>query len=930
MGKPARLLPFVLLLFVAALVACGGSDGAAIDTGDAAPAPDGAASAADAGTDATLRDGAASSAEIAPSSLDFGLVDCGGAVTQTVTIKNGGTAPLAWQATVGGSQVFTVAEPSSGTLDAGATASLTVAARVDGTATAGARSAAILTITTDDAAHPSAAVPLAATAAGAAFALKPSAASFGLVSVGTSGVLGLTLTNVGNKGATLHASAPADPQFQVTWQGAPADVTVAPGATMPGLTATYTPGAVSSAASTAPLVATGAVCGGGSSSAIALTGAGTSGSFGYAPALLDFGDTDCGTKAPAKTITITNSGNQAFTWTATLGQGAASPFTLSFASTTVPPNGTGTITVTPKAIPTAASTASNGFGDTVSIDVTAGIPNEPTHKVDLVQTAYGAVIRFTPAGAIAFGDTPLMTTASAPLSVENAGNAPASITAQVTGSPAFGLTIAALGVVAPGDVVGDSVTFTPITTGVQNAQLSLVAGAADVLCAPLPASPSVSGRGTNGVISLSASSVAFGAVDCGARAPAQVVTVRNTGTSAFTWSAALATGTSFALATAGTTLQPAGQPGDTGTITITPIAIPQTSAVTPNLYADTVTVTTDIVGDAPHVVPLKMTAHGAILTASTADIEFGGVVATTSALQQFSVTNAGNATASVTFAHASTVFDVTPAPGVVVASTATPFTASFLPTAQGPYADAATFTVPAGTPLCAPLPAPITLGGTGTPPTVGVAPTNLDFSLVPCGASAPPQTVTLQNTGTASMTYIASVTAGAAFYGLGSAGGTIAAGGFFDLVVTPVQVPPTSATTADLYAGQITITTSSPGDTPHVVSLHETAQGARLSWDVTQLDFGGVQVGQTAGLPLALTNAGNLTANVTFGGFTSPPFTVAPSSSPVVGGAPALAVTATFAPAAPGAVAGQTIAITTSEPLCAPLPPAVTLSATGL
>ncbi len=936
MGKRARghasLLRVLSFAAFAAFVGCGGNDGVTIDVGDAAPGVDAAPPAVDAGgTDATLADAGAPSAEVSPASLDFGLVDCGGTGPgQTVSIKNGGTAPLAWQATLGSTQVFGLAAPVAGTLDPGATAVVTVHARVDANAQAAAKSAATLTITTDDRAHPSVPVALTATASGAAFTLKPSTGAFGLVSVGASGILGLTLTNTGNAPATLHAAAPADPQFQVSWVGAPADVTVAPGAAMPGLTAKYAPTTTSSSASSAKLVATGAVCGGGSVGAIALTGAGTSGAFTYAPAVLDFGDVNCGATAAAKTVTVKNSGNQAFTWTATLGQGATSPFTLSLATTTVPPNGTGTITVTPKAMPGAASTASNGFGDTITIDVTAGIPNEPTHKVDLQQTARGAVIRFATSAPLAFGDTPLTTRASAPFSVQNDGNAAATISAAISSAPPFGLTTTALGAVAAETVVNDTATFTPAATGVQNAQLTLTAAAGDVLCAPLPQARGASGRGTNGAISLSASSVSFGAVDCGTRAVAQSVTVRNTGTNVFTWSAALTTGTSFAVATTNTTLQPAGQPGDTGTITITPITIPTVSAVTPNLYGDTLTVTTDIAFDTPHAVTLTMTAHGVILTTVTTDIPFGGVVATTSASQQFSVTNAGNASASVTFTNASVAFDVTPAPGTVVPGTSTTFTATFRPTAQVPYSDAATFTVGAGTPLCAPLPAPIALGGTGTPPTVNVAPTNLDFSLVRCGTSAPTQAVTIQNTGAASMTYTASLTGGAAFYGLGSSGGTIAPGGFFDLVVTPVLVPATSLTTADLYAGQITITTSSPGDSPHVISLHETAQGARLSWDVTQLDFGNVVVGQAPLLPLSLTNAGNLTANVSFGGYTSPPFTVAPATSPVVGGAPALGVSATFAPTAIGAVTGQAIEITTSDALCAPLPAPVTLLGSGI
>ena len=921
----ARLVPLLALF----MLACGGTDGVTIDAPDAAPEVDAApdTTVPDATPDATLPDsGGKALATISPPALDFGLLDCGGtAVDKSVTIKNDGTAPLSWQLTLANTTIFTVTDPASGTLGPGESASINVHAQIDANATAAAKSTATLTVTTDDPAHFSTAVALSAIAAGASFQLAPSPAGFGIVAVGTTAPVTVTLTNSGNKAAAVHLATPADPQFTLAWAGSPADPTLPPH-TAGTVTARYAPTKAESAAATAALVATGVVCGGGSVTALSLTGAGTSGSFGYGPASLDFGDTDCGKTAAPQTVTLTNTGTLAFTWTATLGRGAGSPYTLAFTNTTIAPNGgTGTIKVTPKAVPQTSSTATNGFGDTITIDVTAGIPNEPTHQVALVQAARGAILRFADTTPIAFGDAPLTTAATAPFAVRNDGNAPATVTAAMTGGPVFGVTTGALGAIAGGTVANDSATFQPTATGVQNAQLSVAAAAGDVLCGPLPSPRAASGRGTNGAIALGASSVDFGLVDCGGRAGPKTVTVRNTGTLAFTWSAALTTGTSAALTLTSTTLAP----GATGSIVVTPIAIPATSAVTPNLYGDTLTVTTDIVGDTPHALPITMTAHGAILSTSTSDIQLGGVVATTSASQGFSVTNAGNAPASVTFGTTTAAFAVTPAPGTVAAASSLTFTATFRPSAQILYADTAGLTVGAGTPLCGALPSPITLGGTGTPPTVSVAPTNLDFSLVACGSTATPLAVTIQNTGTAAMNYTASLTSGAAFYGLGSTFGTIAAQDSFDIVVTPVAVPAVSLTTADLYAGQLRITTTSPGDTPHTISLHETAQGARLSWNVASLDFGNVTVGATSSLPLVLSNGGNLAANVTLGGFASPPFTVTPSPAPVAGGG-TLGVTASFAPTAAGATSGQTITVSTADALCSALPAAIPITATGV
>jgi len=50
--------------------------------------------------------------------------------------------------------------------------------------------------------------------------------------------------------------------------------------------------------------------------------------------------------------------------------------------------------------------------------------------------------------------------------------------------------------------------------------------------------------------------------------------------------------------------------------------IPAVSATTDNLYGETLTVTTDADGDAPHEVAITQTAHGAILSFSLPAIDF--------------------------------------------------------------------------------------------------------------------------------------------------------------------------------------------------------------------------------------------------------------------------------------------------------------------
>ena len=63
------------------------------------------------------------------------------------------------------------------------------------------------------------------------------------------------------------------------------------------------------------------------------------------------------------------------------------------------------------------------------------------------------------------------------------------------------------------------------------------------------------------------------------------------------------------------------------TVTVTPSGVPAVSSTADDLYADTITITTDVVADSPHAIRLHETAQGAILALAPASIEFGDVPA---------------------------------------------------------------------------------------------------------------------------------------------------------------------------------------------------------------------------------------------------------------------------------------------------------------
>ena len=166
-------------------------------------------------------------------------------------------------------------------------------------------------------------------------------------------------------------------------------------------------------------------------------------------------------------------------------------------------------------------------------------------------------------------------------------------------------------------------------------------------------------------------------------------------------------------------------------------------------------------------------------------------------------------------------------------------------------------------------------------PTTGgicdVQPASVNFGLVCCGSTAPPQSITISNPGSNSFTFVAQMTSGAERYTLSATGGSVDPGGSFILTITPNAIPAVSETTPDFYAGELTISTSILSDPAHVIPVHQTARGARLTTNPTSLNFGFVAPGGSRSLALQLNNTGNSSAAVTWMSSNSV-FTIAPVS----------------------------------------------------
>lgn len=874
------------------------------------------APADDAGVDAGTPRGA-----LAPAELSFGPVDCRGSATLTATLTNEGDAELSWAAGTSGAG-FSVS-PASGAVAPGASATLTVTASIGATVAAGANLSGTLEVTANDGAGPRR-VPLTASARGATLTLSPPVASFGVRPVNTPApFLPMTLTNTGNATATLRFTQPADTQFSLRWGGGTETIALAPGATAAGLEAGFTPSGITPASDSAAIAVEGAVCGT-SVSAVPMTGQGTNGSVTLDTTELFFGTNglvDCGATSPGRTVTLGNAGNAAFAWTATLGRGGASPFTVSPASGTVPAGATVTLTLTSAGVPPEADTTEGAFGDVLSI--VTDVANDVTHRVSLRQTARGARLRLAPAD-LDFGQVPVQTSSRAPFSVVNDGNTSPEVALTVD-NPLFSLDPAGPVVAAAGASVALHAVFAPdASVQLETGLVALSLDAGEVLCAPLPGALTLRGQGSSGSVGFSPAALDWGGVDCGSTAAPRTVTFRNTGNQAYTVSATLGrdAGATFDL-----TLAPATgvvEPdGGTLVITVAPRPVPQTSAVTPNLYGDVLTVTTDVPNDTPHDIPLRLTARGSIFAISTGSLDFGSVPRGATATSQFTLSNSGNAPGALVFTPGQPSIFSLPANAQVNGNAVSPQVGTFSPAAAASYSDTATIAPASGTVLCQPLPrTSLALAGVGTAANVLLlSASSLSFGLVPCGTTAPAQTVTITNNSGQALAMTYALGAGGASPYTVSGPATISAGASGTVTVSPKMIPTTSSTAPDAFADTLAITgAGGPVNETQTVQLHQTAQGAVLFLNPTALAFNAT-LGGSQSKTFTVNNSGNLAAPYTLsvGGTNPGNFSVMPTAATASAGG-SVSHTATYTAPALGGSRSGTITVATSVTLCAPAP----------
>ena len=860
---------------------------------------------------------------VTPAGLDFGQVDCGtSAAAKKITVSNTGNGTFTFDAKLdaAGSNYFTLS-PQSGSVAAASTTEITVTPKsIPGSSPVTPNYfGGALIVTTSAVADTPHSVALTQTAHGAIVTVNPSSVNFSSVPVATSQTAGVTLTNSGNASVGVTMSA-AGTGFSVT----PAAGTLTGGDTLQATT-TFSPSSAGAATGALRLAASGnAVLCAPLPADVALAGTGTSGSVSLSAQSFDFGATNCGAQANARTLALQNPGSASYTWTASLAKGTSSPYALSKGSGTVAAAGSDALSITPTAIPQTSAVPGN-YGDVLT--VTTNVPGDAPHTLVLAQSAQGAILKFVSSAALDFGQVGLSSTSSASVSLVNEGNLAVNPTL-VSSSPL--VTISPSSFTLAGAGTNASVaTFKPVAVGVLTGSISLSPTlTTGTLCAPLPSDVAFTGEGTQGAATVSPASLSFGEsgyANCGTQASAQAVTLKNDGTAAFNV-ASVTVPTGYSYTTPGGTAVAVGK---SISIVVTPPAVPATLAAITS-YGGTMSVKTDIPGDNAHSVALSLTSRGAILARTGSGIvTFADTTLPGSSTQTVSFTNSGNSSATLNVSTTANSGFSGPS-SVTVATTGGSGTFTFAPAAGGSQSATVSLAAASGAVLCSAVPANFGLAGTGLAGSATFSASSISFGTsgyADCGTQASAQTITVKNDGTAAfnLTSVAVPTG----YSYTTPGGTaVGAGKSVSITVTPPPVPATLASVTS-YAGAMTVKTDIPNDTAHSVALSLTSRGAILARTGSgNVAFADTAVSSSSTQTVSFTNVGNSTATLNVSTTVDSAFS-GPSSVTVAttGGSG----TFTFAPFAGGSQSATvSLAAASGTVLCSAAPANFGLTGTGL
>jgi hypothetical protein len=711
--------------------------------------------------------------------------------------------------------------------------------------------------------------------------------AFGNVGMGKTAMQSLTVTNTGTAAVNVSSSSIAGAGYTVA-SGSPSgslgvgqSVTVqiafAPQATG-SATGSFT---VTSDASNSPL-------------SVALTGAGTQPGLASTPASVSFGNVVVGATGSVS-VNLSNTGSASVTITQASVTGTGFTIVGSPNGQTIQPGQS--LSFTAQFLPTSVGNAAG------SISIVSNAPNSPM-TIALTGAGTQAGLASTPP-SVSFGNVAVGTSGSASVSLSNSGSASVTISqAGVTGT-GFTMVGSPTGkTIQPGQSISFTTKFSPTSAGNATGTISVASNAPNS-----PMTIPLTGAGTQSGLASTPASVSFGKVVVGASGSASV-NLSNTGSASVTISQASVTGTGFSMlgSPTGQTIQP-GQ------------SFSFTAQFSPTSVGNA-TGSISVASNTPNSpMTIALTGSGTVpgLGVSPAAVNFKGVVLGNSATATLNLSNTGSA--AVTISQASVTGTGFTISGLAASLTIQPgqnssFTAQFQPTSTG--SASGSISISSNSPNS---PMTIALTGTGTQPEIGAIPSSAPFGNVTVG-NTNSQTITLTNGGTANLKISQGSVSGNGFKITGlSTPLTLTPGSnaTFNAVFTP--------TGAGKVTGSISLANDAPSS-PYTIALSGTGVAGTqlLSFNVSSLSFGKVNVGSNTSLSATLTNTGNSNVSISSANTTGAGFTVSGvSSGESLSPNQSIPVTVQFAPSAAGAVNGNLTIVSNATDS----PTSISLSGTG-
>jgi Right handed beta helix region/Transmembrane protein 131-like N-terminal/Abnormal spindle-like microcephaly-assoc'd, ASPM-SPD-2-Hydin len=285
-----------------------------------------------------------------------------------------------------------------------------------------------------------------------------------------------------------------------------------------------------------------------------------------------------------------------------------------------------------------------------------------------------------------------------------------------------------------------NVTFTPTATGNVNGTLTIIDNSTYYFYTRSPQTVTLNGQGGTANANPSLSGINFGNQVLNTSSSPINATLSNSGNLPLTVNSIASSGDFAQTNNCGTTLAPSAS--CVITITFSPTAL---GARTGN-----VTISDNSFYGSPQLITLNGTGvTRAAVSLSAASLTFSGqTIATTSAPQAVTLTNSGGGSLSISSIAASQPFAQTNnCPASLSGGASCTISVTFTPQSAGSANGAVTITDSASG-----SPHSVTLSGTGiTPAAVSLSPTSLTFPATQVGTTSAPQTITLTNTGGASL-----------------------------------------------------------------------------------------------------------------------------------------------------------------------------------